>query len=209
MPAEKDQPTTARAPRENSLPEDAALLLVDVQNDFCPGGALAVPEGDRVIPVLNRTIDSFESRGLPIYASRDWHPPDTTHFQEQGGPWPPHCVAGTRGADLHPDLRVPRDTIVISKGQDRGDDGYSAFEGSTADGRLLADDLRARGVNTLYVGGLATDYCVRASVLDARRHGFDVTLLTDGIAGIDPDGSERALGEMRQAGAALASSSRA
>ena len=206
MPGETDQVAARTRARGGDIPEDAALLLVDVQNDFCPGGALAVPEGDRVIPVLNRMIDRFESRGLPIYASRDWHPPDTTHFQEQGGPWPPHCVAGTRGADLHPDLRVPRDTIVISKGQDRADDGYSAFEGTTAEGRMLADDLRARGVGTIYVGGLATDYCVRASALDARRHAFDVALLTDGTAGIDPAGSERAVEEMRRAGAVVTTS---
>jgi len=206
MPGETDQVAARTRARGADIPEDAALLLVDVQNDFCPGGALAVPEGDRVIPVLNRMIDRFESRGLPIYASRDWHPPDTTHFQEQGGPWPPHCVAGTRGADLHPDLRVPRDTIVISKGQDRADDGYSAFEGTTAEGRMLADDLRARGVGTIYIGGLATDYCVRASALDARRHAFDVALLTDGTAGIDPAGSERAVEEMRRAGAVVTTS---
>src|SRR5690606_29204687 len=148
-------------------------------------------------------IGQFEARRLPVYASRDWHPPDTRHFKEQGGPWPPHCVAGTRGAELHPDLRVPRDTIVISKGQDRNDDGYSAFEGTTTEGRLLADDLRARGVQTLYVGGLATDYCVRASVLDARRHGFEVVVLSDAVAGIDPAGTERALDEMRRAGAVV------
>lgn len=186
-----------------SLPAGAALLLVDVQNDFCPGGALPVPDGDRVIPVLNEVAARFEAAGRPVYASRDWHPPDTTHFREYGGPWPPHCVAGTLGADLHPDLRVPRGTIVVSKGQDRGDHGYSAFEGTTAEGRTLADDLRARGVGELYVGGLATDYCVRASVLDARRAGFSVTVLTAGSAGIDPEGSRRALEEMRQAGASL------
>ena len=181
-------------------------MLVDVQNDFCPGGALPVPDGDRVIPVLNRAAARFEAEGRPVYASRDWHPPDTSHFREFGGPWPPHCIAGTPGAALHPDLRVPPSAIVVSKGQDRADDGYSAFEGTTAEGRTLADDLRARGVRELYVGGLATDYCVRASVLDARRAGFPVTVLTHGSAGIDPEGSKRALDEMRQAGASLQSS---
>jgi nicotinamidase/pyrazinamidase len=191
----------------NSDPESrAALLLVDVQNDFCPGGALAVPNGDRVIPVLNRVIDRFKAQGRPVYASRDWHPPDTTHFRALGGPWPPHCVAGSEGAAFHPKLHLPGDAIVISKGQDRNDDGYSAFEATTDDGRRLTEDLRARGISELYVGGLATDYCVRATVLDARRAGFPVTVLTDGIAGIGRDDEDRALDEMRRAGASLVSS---
>lgn len=188
------------------IPKDAALLLVDVQNDFCPGGALAVPDGDRVIPVLNRLTAAFVARGRPVYASRDWHPPDTTHFRDYGGPWPPHCIAGTAGAAFHPDLRVPPDVIVISKGQDRRDDGYSAFEGTTPEDRTLAEDLRARRVTALYVGGLATDYCVRATVLDARRAGLAVSVFTDGSAGIDPAGSQRALQEMKAAGATLRTS---
>jgi nicotinamidase/pyrazinamidase len=181
-----------------------ALLVVDVQNDFCPGGALAVAGGDRVIPVLNDLIDRFSAR--PVYASRDWHPPDTTHFKAFGGPWPVHCVAGTRGAELHPDLRLPSNAVVVSKGQDRADDGYSAFEGTTAAGRRLPDDLRERGVTDLVIGGLATDYCVRASVLDARRAGFNVSVVTDAVAGISPEGTARALEEMRLAGARLVSS---
>ncbi|HSC28619.1 MAG TPA: nicotinamidase, partial [Vicinamibacterales bacterium] len=183
-----------------------ALLIVDVQNDFCPGGALPVPDGDRVIPVLNRLAARFEAAGRPVYASRDWHPPDTTHFKPFGGPWPVHCVAGTPGAAMHPDLQLPLGTIAISKGQDRQDAGYSAFEGMTDAGRKVADDLRERGVSELFVGGLATDYCVRASVLDARRAGFHVTVVTDGIAGIDPEDSARAREEMLEAGASLTSS---
>jgi nicotinamidase/pyrazinamidase len=193
--------------RENVDPATgAALLLVDVQNDFCPGGALAVPNGDQVIPVLNKMIERFKARGRPVYASRDWHPPDTTHFRAYGGRWPPHCVAESGGAAFHPELQLPEDAVVISKGQDRGDDGYSAFEATTADGRTLLDDLRSRGISALYVGGLATDYCVRATVLDARRAGFPVTVLTDGIAGIGGDDVIRALDEMRLAGASLVSS---
>jgi nicotinamidase/pyrazinamidase len=183
-----------------------ALLLVDVQNDFCPGGALAVPAGDRVVPVLNRVIHRFQSDGRPVYASRDWHPSDTTHFREFGGRWPAHCVADSSGAHFHPQLRLPAETIVISKGQQRTDDGYSAFEGMTNSGRTLVEDLRARGVSELYVGGLATDYCVRATVLDARRAGLSVTVLTDAVAGIGPDDTARALEEMRAAGASLESS---
>ena len=183
---------------------NTAVLVVDVQNDFCPGGALAVADGDRVIPVLNAVMDRLA--GHPVYASRDWHPPDTTHFKAFGGPWPVHCVAGTRGAELHPDLRLPDDAVIVSKGQDRADDGYSAFEGATAAGRKLSEDLRARGVTNLVVGGLATDYCVRASVLDACRAGLDVTVVTDAVAGISPDGAARALEEMRRAGARLVAS---
>ncbi len=179
----------------------SALLIVDVQNDFCPGGALAVPDGDRVIPVLNRAIERFSEAGLPVFASRDWHPPDTKHFRTRGGPWPPHCVAGTPGAAFHPDLRLPPGATVVSKGQDRNDDGYSAFEATTDDGRTLADDLRERGVTDLYVGGLTTDYCVRATALDARAAGFRVTVLADAVAGIDEDDSRRALDEIRAAGA--------
>jgi nicotinamidase/pyrazinamidase len=187
-------------------PTDAALLIVDVQNDFCPGGALPVPDGDRVIPVLNRAIERFQSEGRPVYASRDWHPPDTRHFKPFGGPWPVHCVAGTPGADLHPDLRLPQSAIVISKGQDRNDDGYSAFEGSTPERTRLIDDLHRRGVRSLFVGGLATDYCVRATALDARHAGFDVTVLTDAVAGIGEESSRRALEEMRDAGVSLSDS---
>lgn len=178
----------------------AALLVVDVQNDFCPGGALAVPAGDRTIPVLNRAIARFTAAGRPVYASRDWHPIDTTHFQARGGPWPVHCVADTPGAAFHPDLHLPEDAIVVSKGQSREDDGYSAFEGTTG-ARTLAEDLRARGVRELHVGGLATDYCVRASALDARAEGLRVIVLRDAIAGITPDTTERAIAEMQAAGA--------
>lgn len=187
----------------------SALLLVDVQNDFCPGGALPVPSGDRVIPVLNAVTEQFAEVGLAVFASRDWHPPDTTHFKAHGGPWPVHCVAGTPGAEFHPGLRLPPDAIVVSKGQDKKDDGYSAFEGTTGDGRTLAEHLRERGVTQLYVGGLATDYCVRASVLDARKAGFDVTLFADGVAGITEDTTRRALDEMRAAGASITSSGQA
>jgi nicotinamidase/pyrazinamidase len=184
--------------------EGAALVLVDVQNDFCPGGALPVPHGDRVIPVLNRAVERFVAAGRPVYATRDWHPHDTTHFQAYGGPWPRHCVAGTAGAELHPDLRVPAGATIVSKGQSRDDDGYSGFEGTTAQGRDLASELRSRGISRLYVGGLATDYCVRATVLDARKAGFDVTLLSDGIAGIGDEDTRKALDEMRRAGAEVA-----
>ena len=182
---------------------DAALILVDVQNDFCPGGALAVPEGDRVVPALNREIGRFGRAGRPVVASRDWHPAETTHFQSGGGPWPPHCVQGQPGARFHRDLRLPRDAIVVSKGTGPREDAYSAFQARDDQGRALSDLLRQRGVRHLVVGGLATDYCVRATVLDGLRQGFQVTVLEDAIRGVDlqPGDSERARAEMRDAGA--------
>lgn len=183
----------------------AALVIVDVQKDFCPGGALAVPSGDRVVPVLNCYIADATQRGVPIYASRDWHPRVTRHFTQYGGEWPPHCVQDTEGARFHPDLRLPPSTIVVTKGQDPERPGYSAFEGRTPDGKTLLADLRERNIDHLYVGGLATDYCVKQSVLDALRHGFPVTILSDAIAGVDvqPGDSERAIAQMRDAGAVI------
>jgi nicotinamidase/pyrazinamidase len=186
----------------------SALLIVDVQNDFCPGGALPVADGHRVVPVLNRCIERFVAEGRPVYASRDWHPPVTSHFREHGGRWPPHCVQHTKGAEFHPALRLPAGAIIVTKGEDPGAEGYSVFDGRTPDGRFEAD-LRRRGIGHLYVGGLATDYCVRQSVLDALARGFRVRVLTDAVAGVNvqPDDSARALDEMRRAGAHLTTSS--
>jgi nicotinamidase/pyrazinamidase len=183
----------------------SALLVVDVQKDFCPGGALAVPDGDRVVPPLNRYVADAVARGWPVYVSRDWHPRVTQHFQPYGGEWPPHCVQDTEGATFHDDLRLPSSAIVISKGQDPDTPGYSALEGVTPEGRMLLEDLQARGIEHLYVGGLATDYCVRHSVLDSRRAGLEVTVLTDAIAGVDMKAgdSDRAIEEMQAAGAHL------
>lgn len=188
------------------MAEGDALLIVDVQNDFCPGGALAVPEGDRVVPVLNEYIEAFRSRGLPVYASRDWHPAETRHFEAGGGPWPPHCVAGSEGAAFHPELALPGEATVVSKGTDPTDDGYSAFEAESERGRELEDALRESGVRRLFVGGLATDYCVRASVLDAAREGFRPVVLLDAIRGIDVEAGDQAaaLDEMLRAGARTA-----
>ncbi|MFQ3611939.1 MAG: isochorismatase family protein, partial [Fimbriimonadales bacterium] len=145
-----------------------------------------------------------------VAASRDWHPANTQHFAEFGGKWPPHCIQGTHGAEFHPDLRLPVGTVILSKGTSTTDDGYSAFEGHTDDGKTLLQLLDERGVQTLLVGGLATDYCVRASVLDALKHGFRVQLLTDAIRGVNlqPEDSARALAEMQQAGAELIESSK-
>jgi nicotinamidase/pyrazinamidase len=188
--------------------ERSALLVVDVQKDFCPGGALAVPEGDRVARVLNRYIGDAIARGWVIYASRDWHPPVTRHFLPFGGEWPVHCVQHTDGARFHDELRLPGSVIVISKGQSAESPGYSAFEGLTPDGKTFETDLHERRIEHLFVGGLATDYCVKHSVLGALRSGLKVTVLADVIAGVDlhPGDSAQAIAEMATAGAEMSGS---
>ena len=184
----------------------SALLVVDVQVDFCPGGPLAVPKGDQVIPVLNGYLDLFQQRGSTVFASRDWHPGDSKHFLGNGGIWPPHCVQDTLGAQFHPGLLLPEGTIIISKGQAAWDNGYSAMQGVTANGTPFTMLLRRMELDRLYVGGLATDYCVKETVIEALKEGFGVTLLTDAIRGVDVErgDSERALEAMVEAGADLA-----
>ena len=186
-------------------PTPKALLVVDVQRDFCPGGSLAVQRGDRIVPVLNRMLALVRVHQLPVYFTRDWHPPDSTHFVTGGGRWPVHCVAGTEGARFHSDLLVPDDAILVSKGYETDSNGYSAFDGRLDDGAPLADDLRERTVGHLVVGGLATEYCVKHTVLDALQAGWNVTLISDAIVPVElsPGDAERALGEMQAAGAAL------
>ncbi len=189
-------------------PSQDALMVVDVQNDFCPGGSLAVPEGDQVVPVLNKVIARFVESGAPIFASRDWHPAETKHFQAWGGPWPPHCIQGTKGAEFHPALRLPAETTIISKGMDPEKDSYSAFHGIDPTGADLATALRRRGVKRLFVGGLATDYCVKFTALDARREGFAVVLLEDASRGVEvnPGDTAKAIEEMKAAGVTILSS---
>jgi nicotinamidase/pyrazinamidase len=179
----------------------SALLVVDVQNDFCPGGALAVAGGDRVVSAMNRYIDRAAASGMTVYASRDWHPAVTSHFKPYGGPWPVHCVQNTAGAEFHPDLKLPPNVVIVTKGIDPDKPGYSAFDGEIAPGRSFLADLRDRGIDHLYVGGLATDYCVRQSVLSALTDRLKVTVLEDAIAGVDAKDSGNALAEMRQQGA--------
>jgi nicotinamidase/pyrazinamidase len=183
-----------------------ALVIVDVQNDFCPGGALAVPDGDAVVPILNSYVARFAAAGAQIYVSRDWHPVRTKHFAADGGDWPPHCVQGTRGAEFHRDLVISPGAEIISKGMDPTEDAYSCFQAETGDGQTFAVHLGEGGIQRLFVGGLATDYCVKATVLDALRAGFEVVVLEDAIRAVDVktgDG-ERALAEMTSAGAAMA-----
>jgi len=157
-----------------------ALLIVDVQNDFLPGGSLAVPGGEQVVPVLNRALALFKERALPVYATRDWHPANHCSFLAQGGIWPPHCIAGSEGAAFAPALALPPGAVVVSKATEPGKDAYSGFDGTS-----LAQQLRAARVARLFVGGLATDYCVLNTVKDALRQGFKVMLLLDAIRAVE------------------------
>ncbi len=181
------------------------LLLVDPQNDFCPGGSLAVADGDAVMPVLNAWATAAQRAGVPIFVSRDWHPPRTTHFKEYGGVWPAHCVMGTPGADFHPNLHVPPDAVIVSKGMGETEDAYSAFAARDDSNTLLGALLKARNVIHLYIGGLATDYCVKSSALDGLEQGLGVTLIFDGIRAVnlEPTDGEQALAEMEARGARL------
>lgn len=183
----------------------SALLIIDVQNDFCPGGSLPVHEGDRIVPVLNRYIELFREWELPIFASRDWHPTITSHFRDYGGIWPAHCIQGSEGARFHRGLALPEETIIISKGQDPNRDAYSAFQATTESGVSFPEQLEAMAIKKLYVGGLATDYCVKESVLDGLRRGLEIILLEDAVRGVDlnPCDSAKAIEEMARAGAVL------
>ncbi len=176
-----------------------ALIVVDVQRDFMPGGALPVPEGDLVVGPLNEYIALFEKRGLPVFFTRDWHPKDHISFKGYGGIWPPHCVQDTEGAMFHPDLKIPSDNkFIISKGTSRDFDAYSGFQGT-----VLADLLKERGIKRVFVGGVATDYCVKNTVIGAINEGFGAILLLDAVKGVDvgPGDSDKAIEEMLSRGA--------
>jgi nicotinamidase/pyrazinamidase len=175
-----------------------ALLIVDVQNDFCPGGSLAVDGGDDILPVLNEAIEAAEQAKAPIIASRDWHPPGHCSFDEQGGPWPEHCVQRSDGAAFRSGLKLPMNVEVVSKGQSLERDQYSALDGTG-----LAEQLRARGITRLWGGGLAQDVCVHATVMDALQEGFKVKLLQEATRPVDPQKGAEALREMESGGAEL------
>jgi len=179
------------------ISEKTALVVVDVQKDFCPGGALAVPEGDRVVPVLNEYVKMFRAASAPIIFTRDWHPSDHSSFKSQGGPWPNHCVQNSDGAKFHPSLVVPPEVEVVSKA-DKKDEAYSLFQGTD-----IADTLRRRGIKMLLVGGLATDYCVKETVLDGLEEGFEVYYLDDASRGVNVNAadSEKAVEIMLAKGA--------
>lgn len=182
---------------------EKALVVVDVQNDFCPGGALSVKDGDKIIPTINRYIKLFSKAKLPIFATRDWHPKETKHFKQFGGPWPRHCVQNTKGAQFHSDLKLPKEIITLSKGMDPEKDSYSAFHAFDSNGNELLKLLKIFGIEEIFIGGLATDYCVRWATLDALRFGFKVNILMDATRGVNlkPDDSEKAIEEMVKAGA--------
>ena len=174
------------------------LLVTDIQNDFLPGGALAVAGGDEVVPVLNRYIGAFERNDLPVYATRDWHPPGHSSFAAEGGPWPEHCVAGSHGAKFATTLRLPHYTRLVSKATEQDREAYSSFQGTELDSLL-----RAAGIGRIFIGGIATDYCVLETVRDAVRLGYEVMLLSDAIRAVDvqPGDGQRAVEEMIRLGA--------
>jgi nicotinamidase/pyrazinamidase len=181
-----------------SLTTHDALLVADVQKDFLPGGALGIRGGDDIVPVLLKYIDRFHSKGLPIFLTRDWHPPNHCSFRAEGGPWPPHCIAGSPGSLPPPTFETPLSAVIIYKAIDADREAYSAFQ-DTALGR----HLKAIGVQRLFIGGLATDYCVLNTVKDARAAGYEVRLLIDGIKAVNlqPDDGQKAEQEMIRLGA--------
>jgi nicotinamidase/pyrazinamidase len=180
------------------ISEKDGLIVVDVQSDFCPGGALAVEGGDEIIEPLSKAAVEFRNRGGKVYATQDWHPPGHSSFQESGGPWPSHCVQATPGADFHPDFKLPIGTSIIRKGIDKSQDALSAFDGTD-----LEDQLTRSGVRRVFVGGLTTDYCVLQTVLDAASRGFETYVLSDLVRAVnkEPGDGEKAISRMKESGA--------
>lgn len=174
-----------------------ALIVIDMQNDFCPGGSLAVKDGDKIIPKLNELISTFSKAKLPIFFTRDWHPSNHISFVEQGGVWPPHCVQGTAGAKFHKDLQVPKSATIISKGDKPTEEAYSGFQGTKL--RELVSKMQ---VTEVYIGGLATDYCVKETSLDALHAGFKVSVLEDCTKAVDVKSGDgiRAIQKIKQEG---------
>jgi nicotinamidase/pyrazinamidase len=189
------------------MENNSALLIVDVQKDFCPGGALGVAGGDEIIPIINRYIELFRNNGRPIIASRDWHPSVSRHFREFGGIWPVHCVQDSDGARFHPGLLLPPECLVFSKGTNPLLDDYSALQARNEAEKPMSQYLDELGLHFLYICGLATDYCVSQSVMNGLRQGFSIFVLADAVRGVDMEqgDSERALAEMVAAGAILTS----
>jgi nicotinamidase/pyrazinamidase len=187
------------------IPDSSVLILVDIQNDFCPGGSLAVKGGDEIVPVVNRLIQAFPT----VVSTQDWHPAHHISFQERGGPWPPHCVQGTRGAQLHRGIETARITNYFKKASDPDRDAYSEFEGFDAEGRPLDTYLHNRGIRRIYLVGLATDYCVRATAIDGLRSGYETYVVTDAVRAVNVDQNDgnKALTEMAGLGAKLIQSS--
>ena len=188
-------------PMKIYITEDSALIIVDMQNDFMPGGALPVKDADLIIPIINKYIEKFRDRRRPVYATRDWHPENHISFNTRGGPWPPHCIQGTKGAEFHKDLNLPDDVIIVNKADNPDKDAYSGFQDT-----FLDIDLRRRGVSRIFVAGVATEYCVKSTVIDGLNLGYEVILLIDAIKGVDlnPGDSEKAIEETLMRGAILA-----
>lgn len=180
----------------SALREGDALVLVDVQNDFLPGGSLAVSRGDAILPKLDAYLALARAARIPVFATRDFHPPNHCSFRERNGPWPPHCVEGTPGAELSPSLHLPEGSRIIDKGSDPERDAYSGFDGTDLDA-----SLRELGIERIFVGGLATEYCVLETVRDARALGYEVVLLEDATMAIEDRDGERAMETMRALGA--------
>jgi len=182
-----------------------ALSVTDMQYDFLPGGSLGVPGGDQTVAPLNRAIGIFQNKGLPIFFTRDWHPPDHLSFRDQGGPWPPHCVRNTKGAEFVAKLKIPEGSTIISKATTKDSEQYSTFYGKDERGKTENDIMREKNIKRIFIGGLATDYCVLNSVKDALKDGYEVYVLTDGIRAVDvvPRDGENALKEMAEKGARL------
>jgi nicotinamidase/pyrazinamidase len=180
------------------LQEGDGLLIIDMQNDFCPGGALPVAEGDRIVPVLNQWIEAAFKRGAPIYASRDFHPQRHVSFKDEGGLWPPHCIEGTEGAAFHPDLKLPPNTMKITKGVRLDHDQLSLFNQTG-----FTDQLKRDGIRRIWVGGLAQDVCVMETVLAARKEGFEVNVILKATRPITPEGGRGAVSKMKEAGAVI------
>ena len=198
-PASLVQPEGGISGPEDALQPGDALIVVDVQRDFCPGGSLPIENGDAVVPVLNRWIDRARRLGVPVFASRDWHPKEHMSFKPQGGEWPVHCVQGTPGADFHPDLVLPPEVEIVTKGDHDDRDQYSAFDTTG-----LAEKLRKRGVTRVFVGGLAEDVCVRATALDAIGAGLKTYLIASATKPVTAAGGKAAVKEMREAGVVIA-----
>jgi nicotinamidase/pyrazinamidase len=184
--------------------KESALILVDIQNDFCPGGALAVAEGDQIVEPVNRLLPHFPL----VISTQDWHPANHISFKAQGGPWPPHCVQGTRGAELHPALKTQTIAHYLRKASSPDKDDYSEFEGKDEQGRSLDQVLKSHNVKRIYAVGLATDYCVLATVLDGLKLGYNVVAITDSMraVNVEPEDGEEALRQMSEAGASLMTS---
>jgi nicotinamidase/pyrazinamidase len=193
------------SPGGSSLPI-TSLIVVDVQRDFCPGGSLAVLDGDKIVPPLNIVIDAFDKANLPIFFTRDWHPPNHCSFRDQGGIWPVHCVKGTPGADFHHNLLVPSGATIINKATEAKRDAYSGFDGTD-----LADRLKKQGVKRVFLGGLATEYCVKETSLDALRVRINVNLMLDCVRGVNvhEEDSEGAIRMLSQHGVQISSSKEA